>query len=139
MTREDVVQAALAWLGTPYHHQGKIKGAGVDCAQLLVAVFHEAGMLPDIDVGYYPHDWHMHRSDEKYLGWVEKYAHRVDTPKPGDVALFKFGRCISHGAIVIEWPRVIHAYIRQGCVLADANDGELDGRLDSFWSLWSDA
>jgi len=136
MTRQDVVAEAMGWLKTPYHHQARVKGAGVDCAQLLLEVYSAAGMIPKTDVGNYPHDWHFHRDEERYLGWIAKFAQRVEQPQPGDVALFRFGRCVSHGAIVIEWPIVIHAYFRQGCVLADANGIELAGRLDSFWSLF---
>lgn len=32
--RAAVAQEALAWLGTPYHHHARIKGVGVDCAQI---------------------------------------------------------------------------------------------------------
>jgi cell wall-associated NlpC family hydrolase len=134
--RARVVAEAKSWLRTPYHHRGRIKGAGVDCGMLLIEVFAAAGVIEDFDPGYYPHDWHLHRSEERYLGWVERHAHRVDVPLPGDVLLFKFGRCISHGAIVVEWPTVIHAYLRQGCRLARADQAPLDGRLDSVWSVW---
>ncbi len=34
----DVVRTARTWLGTPYHHQGRLKGVGVDCAGLLIGV-----------------------------------------------------------------------------------------------------
>jgi hypothetical protein len=33
------VQEALTWLGIPYHHHARVKGVGVDCAQLLCAVY----------------------------------------------------------------------------------------------------
>ncbi len=138
MTREDVVAEARSWLGTPYHHQAQVKGAGVDCGQLLLAVYAAVGVIPETDVGNYAHDWHIHRSEEQYLSWVAKFAHQVETPKPGDIALFKFGRCVSHGAIVIKWPLVAHAYIRQGCVLTLATGNELRDRLHSFWSVWGD-
>lgn len=136
-TREQAVAEAMTWLRTPYQHRAAVKGAGVDCAQLLIEVFSAIGKIEKFDVGYYPHDWHLHRDEERYLGWIKQYSTQVDQPKPGDVALFKFGRCVSHGAIVVAWPTVIHAFWRQGCVLADADNGvELKGRLDSFWSLW---
>jgi hypothetical protein len=32
------VSAARSWLGTPYQHQARCKGAGVDCAGLIVGV-----------------------------------------------------------------------------------------------------
>ena len=28
------VAEALTWLGTPYHHQGRVKGVGVDCRSI---------------------------------------------------------------------------------------------------------
>ena len=34
----DVVRMARTWLGTPYHHQGRVKGAGVDCGGLVIGV-----------------------------------------------------------------------------------------------------
>ncbi len=45
----EVVRVARTWLGTPYHHQGRVKGAGVDCAGLSVGVAKELG-LSDVDV-----------------------------------------------------------------------------------------
>lgn len=135
-TRQEVVREAHTWLGTPYHHQGRVKGVGVDCGMLLIEVFRDCGLVPDIDPRPYPPDWHLHRDEERYLGWIRKYAAPVEIPQPGDIALFRFGRCISHGAIVVEWPRVIHSYIRDGCILADATAAPLAARLQSFYSVF---
>lgn len=141
MTREDVVNEARSWIGTPYHHLARVKGAGVDCAQLLLAVYKDVGAIPELEVGYYPFDWAHHHNEERYLGWVSRLGVPVTgTPQPGDVALFTFGRCVSHGAIVEEWPIVIHAYFRQGVVRTDVNGNELvdpkgRSRLHSVWSL----
>jgi len=137
-TRDDVIDEAMTWLKTPFHHQGRVKGAGVDCAMLLVDVYYQCGLIPYIDPRPYPQDWHFHRSEEKYLGWVQQYAHEVNAPAKGDIALFKFGRCISHGAIVIEWPTVIHAYVKVGCIIEDASKGQLEERIISFYSIWDD-
>lgn len=139
MNRQAVVEEARSWLRTPYHHLARVKGHGVDCAQILIAVYSEVGLVPKLDVGYYTQDWAMHRNDEKYLGWIEKYAKPVVVPKPGDIALFRFGRCISHAAIVVEWPLVIHSYVRLGVVYSNAEqDQELRGRVAGFWSLFEE-
>lgn len=137
-TRAVVLAEARSWLGTPYHHQGRIKGAGVDCAMILVDIYHTCGLIPDIDPKPYPRDWHFHRDEERYLGWVKQYAHEVAVPKPGDVALFQFGRCISHGAVVVAWPEIIHSYIGEGVVLANAEQGMMAGRVRGFYSLFND-
>lgn len=133
--RDQVLQEAGSWLSTPYHHQGRIKGAGVDCAMLLVEVYHACGLIPNIDPRPYPPDWHFHRDEERYLGWVNQYAWPVDVPQPGDIAVFQFGRCVSHAAIVVDWPNIIHAYVQEGCVLADATQGHMAGRVRGFYSL----
>jgi cell wall-associated NlpC family hydrolase len=138
MTRDDVVNEAKSWLGTPYHHMAHVKGAGVDCGQLLVEVFHAVGLAPRIDLGQYPSDWHFHRSDEQYLKWINQYCKKTDNPKKGDIVLFKFGRCISHGAIITDMPYVIHAHIGMGVICTSMNDAELFGRFAGYYTLWSD-
>ena len=108
--RASVVAEALSWQTTPYHHRGRVKGAGVDCLTLLAEVFAGAGLLPRIDIPHYPKDWMHHRDAERYLEGLLQYAIEIETPpQPGDIVLWKFGRCFSHGAIVIEWPMVVHA------------------------------
>jgi cell wall-associated NlpC family hydrolase len=115
--REQVVIEALTWLRTPFHHQARLKEVGVDCVMLLAEVYERAGVLPHQEIGYYPPDWHLHRDAERYLMGLLEVAHEVTSPLPGDVALFKFGRVFSHAGIVIEYPRIIHAYWTQNEVV----------------------
>lgn len=138
-----VLAEAVTWLRTPYHHQGRLRGVGTDCAMLVAEVYHNAmpDRVPAIDPGYYPPDWHMHRSAERYLEWVEKFAVRVDAPKPGDIVLYRWGRCLAHGGIVVAWPgRIIHALSArkkfEGVTYAEGDAGILAGREHRFYSLW---
>lgn len=137
LQRAAVIAEARTWLRTPYHHRGRIKGAGVDCVHLLIQVYAATGVIESFDPGHYAKDWMLHRSEELYLGWVEKYAFHVEQPQPGDMALYKFGRCVSHAGIVVEWPLIIHAHMPDRMVtLAEGDKGALDGRLHGFYSLW---
>lgn len=135
--QQAIVDAAREWEGTPYHHHGRIKGVGVDCAMLLAEVYETAGLTPHVDPGFYPPDWHFHQSGELYLDWLLRYADPVCLccPQPGDVALYQFGRVGSHGGIVIQWPEIIHAYLREGCVRATGDKGFLSGRLVGFYRI----
>jgi len=133
--RSAVIEEAQSWIGTPYHHQGWLKGIGTDCAFLLIAVYHKVGLIPWIDPRPYPMDWHFHRDEERYLGWVKKYAYQVESPQPGDIALYKFGRVVSHGAIVTEWPHMIHSVNPGGVMPVSNDDSLLTNRLAGFWSL----
>lgn len=132
--RERVVSMALEWLGTPYHHEGGVRGAGVDCAMLLVRVFHAAGLIPDIDPRPYPADFMLHRDEERYLGWVRQYADEVTEPLPGDVVLYRVGRCYAHAGIVLDWPEIIHAFRDEGAVVRGRFDtGRLAKRPMQIW------
>jgi cell wall-associated NlpC family hydrolase len=133
--RQQVIAEAITWLCTPYHHEASVKGGGVDCAQFLIEVYAAVGLITRPDVGHYSHDWMMHRSEEMYMGWVEQYCIEVDAPGMGDIVLFKFGRCFSHSAIVIDYPRIIHAQREDGCCFADANQGALAGREARFYRV----
>lgn len=135
--RTRVITEARRWIGTPHVHGAAVRGAGVDCGRLLIEVYANAGLIPPFDPGLYPHDYHLHQNEERYLAFVERFAHRVDRPEPGDVALFKYGRVISHGAIVIQWPVIIHAYVGQG-VTEDhvVENAGLWPRYEGAWSLF---
>ena len=130
-----IVQEALSWLGTPYHHQGRVKGCGVDCGTLLCEVFEAVKLIEHYDPRPYPPDWHLHQLGQRYLEHVQKMCYEVDDPQPGDIVLYQFGKCVSHGAIVIKWPQIIHSYIRQGVILQDGTKGSLSKRIVGFYRV----
>lgn len=135
-SRSQVVAEARRWIGTPYHHHGRVLGVGVDCAQILCAVYEACGLVDHIDPGNYARDWHLHRSEELYLGWLMKAgATEVASPQPGDVAVFRFGRTWSHGGILIDADQVVHAYIGRGVIVNRLNEEPLQGRHVRFFSL----
>ena len=53
VSRADIVKAARAYQGTPFRHQGRARGAGVDCIGLLVGTARDAG-LEVVDRADYP-------------------------------------------------------------------------------------
>jgi len=98
--RSKIIAEARSWIGTPYHNCADIKGVGCDCGMLLVRVFVDLKLVPPFDPRPYAADWHLHRGEERYLDALLSRASRVDAPKPGDVMLFRVGRCYSHGGVV---------------------------------------
>lgn len=137
--REAVVREALSWLGTPWVHHARAKGAGVDCGQLLAAVYERAGVVGYVPTPDYPQDWALHRSEPLFLNIVEGYAAPVaGDPQPGDIALFQFGRCLSHAGIVLAWPRIVHAYLNAHRVVIDdlGVAPDLAKRYRGCWSPW---
>lgn len=134
--RARVVAEAMTWLGTPYHHHGRVKGVGVDCAMLLAEVFERCGVVPHIDAGDYPSQWHLHGREERFLAWLDKVgALAVAEPQPGDVCVYRYGRTYSHGGIVVDGGLVLHAYIDQGVVLNRECEAPLLGRPRRAYTL----
>src|ERR1700730_18391720 len=109
--RASVVKEATSWSGTPFHHAARVKGAGVDCLMLLAEVYQRAGVVAPIEPPFYVPDWHLHRDAERSLEGLPRYASEITGPPlSGDIALFRFGRTFSHGAIVTAWARLGHAH-----------------------------
>lgn len=140
-TRAAVVAEGLSWLGTPYHHCADVRGAGVDCAMLLVRVYQACGLTPmDFDPRPYSPQWHLHRSDELYLQWLAAAkAVPTDKPQAGDVAIWKIGRTYSHAAILISDTDVVHARQDARCVTINKlTDAPMFGRPVKFFSILKD-
>jgi cell wall-associated NlpC family hydrolase len=109
--RAKVIAEARSWLGTPFRDCADVKGAGVDCAMLLVHCFVDTGMIAPFDPRPYPSQWHLHRGEERFLSIIGRLGTEVSRePIPGDVIVYQFGRCYAHGALVVDRESVIHAY-----------------------------
>jgi cell wall-associated NlpC family hydrolase len=136
--RKMVVDEAKSWLNTPYAHMGRVKGGGVDCGMFLLEVFERCGLIEHTNIPYYPNDWMLHRSEEKYLGWVKKFGKKVVDREPlaGDVILYKFGRCISHAAIVIDYPLLIHSWAMNNLGVMYIDAQEMANRQAAIYSFW---
>jgi len=141
-SRARVLEAARAWIGTPYHHMADLRGVGVDCAMLLVRVFCDLGLVAPFDPRPYTRDWMLHRDDERYLGFLIASAREVEAPQAGDVILFRIGRCYAHGGIVTlpDPLTILHAFAPAARVLEEpvARNAQLARRLSAarFFSHW---
>lgn len=139
-TRVAVVEEALTWEQTPYRHHARLKGVGVDCAQILCAVYESVGLSPHVELGNYAPDWHMHRSVEVYQSTLATYMTQLAegvAPQIGDVALFRFGRAFSHAGILISEEEVLHAYIGRGVIRTRwRTEDPLAGRDVVYFTAW---
>jgi cell wall-associated NlpC family hydrolase len=137
--RQRVLAEAKSWLGTKFHFEACVKGAGVACGPLLVAVYGAVGIPVPQQVGHFPADWHLHSTEERYLDVVTQYARPIDDPQPGDVVLFRVfrNRPFCHGGIVVEWPLIIHAADRASVEYLDVSQTALAKREMTFLSPWA--
>ncbi len=127
----EVLSEARSWLGTPYRHQGRCRGAGADCLGLVLGVWQEViGPLPEIPPSYSA-DWgEMGRQE---VLWDAALRHLCCVGPAdvqiGDVLLFRMmpnaiakhlGIQSADGAMA----QFIHAYSGRGVV---------EPRLSGFW------
>lgn len=141
-TREAVVACARSWLGTRFHHQGRLKKTashkgGVDCLGLLIGVASELALTSPIqgsaallsqcdeaDYGHLPNGEYLTRRLEELLHGIAP-----EEAKPGDILLFRFDNNPQHLALVSERDEhglsIIHAYAEARRVV--------EHRLDAVW------
>jgi len=122
MRRAEIVREARAWLGTPFHHQGRVKGAGCDCVGLVVGVARSFGLTPEdaADYGRLPEARRLRAGLAANLGAVAASAAGA-----GDVLLLRIRHDPQHVAILTGAETVVHAYSGIGRVV--------ETRLDERW------
>lgn len=121
--RAKIVNEAQSWMRTPYKGWSRIKRHGVDCGQLLAAVYINTGFLPaDLQL---PKDYSlqvaMHKEDTAYVEKIEEYMREIPESEvgPGDVVVYKLGLAFAHAGIAVSWPEsIIHAMAHHGVSMA---------------------
>lgn len=112
------VLIARDWIGTPYRHQGAMKGAGTDCLGLIRGIWRELyGAEPEA-VPAYTADWSEPDGVERL--WQAALRHLLPVPPaaalaPGQVLLFRMrdDAVAKHLGVVAEAAPLatfIHAY-----------------------------
>jgi len=121
LTHADIVEEVKGWVGTKYHHLGRVKGAGVDCAGLIIGVAHAVGISPDVDVKNYsrlPNSVDMKKYLDLYLDRIE-----LKDARAGDILFMRFANeTPQHLDIISEYEngeivKIIHSYtqVRRCC------------------------
>ena len=119
--REEIVAAARGWIGTPYRHQGALKGTGCDCLGLLIGVWRELtgegpGKLPP-----YTPDWAESLGRETFAEGARGRLVEIapGEARAGDVVLFRWRAHLpaKHAAILTGPGSMIHA--QEGAAVAE--------------------
>lgn len=128
-TRSEIVAAARRYLGTPYHHQAALCGAGCDCLGLVRGVWRDLyGAEPEAPPPYTP-DWGETGTVELLLDAAARHMTPVAVAdaKPGDVLAFRMRRTAiaKHVAVLSAPARLIHA---------QSGDQVREVPFTAFWS-----
>lgn len=110
MTPADILAAARECLGTPFAHQGRIAGVGLDCAGLVCHVAQRLGLQYDAPTNYPRQPYHglLQQTLD-----AQPCLRTVEHMQPGDVLLMRFRTDPQHLAITTG-DGLIHAYQAAG-------------------------
>lgn len=126
-----VVAQARTWLGTKYHHQGRLKkgencSGGVDCIGLVIGIINELKICDSRGFCLSKYDstnYSMSPQTTKLAEILGDHLELVSIAKikPGDVLLFKFWKEPQHVGIVSDYPTeglgLIHCNSSSGSVI----------------------
>lgn len=122
MMAEAVIEAAMAWLGTPYRHQGSRKGVGCDCLGLVRGVWRDLYGTEPEDPGSYAADWAETGDRDRLMEAARRYCRERSAtgPSPGDLVLFRWRPNVAakHAGIMVASDRFIHAYQGQAVLIS---------------------
>jgi NlpC/P60 family putative phage cell wall peptidase len=118
-TGQDIVNEARTWIGTPFQHQGRVKGRAVDCVGLVVGVARAVGFEIMDEAGYSRQPF-----GQLLQSICDAQGIKVDKPQPGDVLMMRFIREPQHLAIYAG-DTLIHTHGRVGKVV--------EHRIDPTW------
>lgn len=114
ITRSQVIEVAKSYLKTPFVHQGRTRGVGLDCAGFIVVTCQDLG-LPIIDeFGYsrLPSNGLLERvCDSQSIA----YKVSITQIEPADILLMKFINQPQHLAIYTG-NSIIHSWEQPGMV-----------------------
>jgi NlpC/P60 family putative phage cell wall peptidase len=91
IARTRIVATARDWIGTPYHHQASVKGAGCDCLGLIRGVWRELQGPEPEELPPYTRDWGDVTGSEPLLAAARRYLVPVAVAEAqaGDVIVFR--------------------------------------------------
>ena len=132
-----IVQQARTWLGTPFHHQARLKHKGCDCLGLIVGVVDELGLKDKTGkllASYDEITYSKQPDGARLIAKLQSALKEVPKAKmkPGDLGLFKIGDNPQHLAILTDFEGglgMIHCEARTRKVVEHRLDDEWNERL----------
>lgn len=128
---DHMIMAARGCLGTPFHHQGRAPGAGIDCIGLIVVALRAAGFTVHDRTDY------GRRPDGRSLVAVLQ-AHGfapADEICAGHILLFRYDRQPQHAALATSAESMIHSFAPAGKVVETTIGDYWKRRLTRVYSF----
>ena len=112
MTREQIIMAARELIGTPWAHQGRTPGVGIDCAGVVVHILALNAIHYDV-IGYaYEPNGELTLHADSCLTRIQKTAFQ-----PADILVFRIKRLPQHVALATD-KGILHSFNRGASTLS---------------------
>lgn len=136
--RERIIAEARSWIGTRWHHQGRIKKneqfhGGIDCAGLIIEVGNNLGLFSKTLIF---HSYHRLPQNNLVIKECNRYFIKKPITKilPGDILVFRIMSEPQHLAILSETHSIIHAYVQSKNVVEHSFDMTWQEKLMAVYS-----
>ena len=130
MNHEILIKQARTWIGTPFHHQGRLKGKGCDCLGMLIGVAdelkleHAGKSIAALDNTHYSRSPNVSELLSKMAENLQEIE--LTSMQIGDIALMKLGGNPQHLGIITDYINggfgILHAICGNGVVEHILND-----------------
>jgi cell wall-associated NlpC family hydrolase len=114
-----IVEVARSYLGTPFQHQGRLPGVGLDCAGVVIAIARELGVVAsDFDITGYGRT----PDGKSLLRWCREHMNEIPKSemRPGDVLCVAWENIPHHLAVLANYRHgglsIVHSIDRPGKV-----------------------
>lgn len=131
VTGTDVFSAARELIGTPFQHQGRKKGIGIDCAGVPIWTMKQLG-LADINVSNYPRS-----PNGKMIVEIERHCEKTII-KPGVLVVYRISALPQHMGIISVYNDglgLIHAWDIAKEVVEHRLPEKWNDRLIGYYAL----
>ena len=130
INRQDIIDQARSMIGTPWRHQGRQPGEGLDCIGLIVCVMRNLGVTITDNPTY-----GRAPIPSQFIEAVR--AHVPEKPivckEPGDMLLIAPGKVLQHACIYLGNDMIIHA--QDGSVVSERRLDDWEYRIRYCFDL----
>ncbi len=126
-----VVDAARACLGTPFYHQGRVAGIGLDCIGLVIHAVKQVGVVVEDqpDYGREPQGQKLHAA-------LMNHGFEIaDDIIAGDILLFRFNGEPQHVGLAVSPDAMVHSYAPIGRVVETGLGETWQRRISGIYRL----
>jgi cell wall-associated NlpC family hydrolase len=147
--RNQLCLEAVKWIGTPFVPHAAVRGAGVDCVNLVGQILIACGHAKGFELPHYAMDGGKHNRTSQLCDYLDGRADfaRINPQaaaaqlvvgpaalvQPGDVLCFTIGRSSHHVGMLVHGKTFVHALFGRKVSFGSLSDGVFKRSLTAIY------